>query len=684
MKDKVLDSMQVFSRAIIIPIFFLPIAGIILALSSLLSNPSIVGEGSSLINVGKYIASALWPILNNLGIIFCVSISFGIAKEKKHEAALVGLISYLTFLGANNQWLTITKRLVPYKTADNLYGTGQTLALGFQVIDMGVFLGIILGIIVALVFNKYCNKELPSAINVYGNTKLVYIIMIPIILVLSIVLSYVWPFVAAGINALAYFINIAGPIGVFLYNFLNRFLIPTGLHHLIWTPFLYSNLGGELTLNGHNYFGAFNIFIAQLADPSVKVLDPSAKYLQYGMTKMYGLVGAAIAFYHTAKPENKGKLRALLIPAAATSVLVGVTEPIEFTFLFLAPVLWLVHSLLDGVFGVITVYLGGVRTFGSSGLIDFIAYNIPAGIGKTRWPIYVAIGLVQLAVYYFLFKFLIVKLNLKTPGREDSSEEVKLYTKADYKNKKNKGTDNVLGEVIVNALGGKENIETVDNCYSRLRIKVTDPEVVDENTLKSTGANGVIKNGENIQVIYGPKVNGVRHEVDKYLAEVEIKKDDKNVNDIKSEVSNEFLVPVSGKIIDLDDVSDEVFSQRMMGNGFAIEPKDGYVFSPVDGTITSIFPTKHAISIKSNSGVEILIHFGLDTVGLKGEGFKLCTEEGAVVKAGDLILEVNIDYVKEKATSIVVPVIFLEMNERTFTFKTGDAKAKDKGVIQIS
>nr|WP_243150636.1 PTS transporter subunit EIIC [Clostridium sporogenes] len=520
-KDLIVDKMQMFAKAIIVPVLFLPIVGVILALSSILSNPSIVGESGFLMNIGKFISSGLWPIMTNLSIIFCVGIAMGLAKEKKAEAALVAVFSYLVYLGANNQWLTLTGKLVEYKVPADLYGTGQTLQLGFQVIDMGVFLGMILGVVVAIIHNKYCNKEFPGAFGLYGNTKLVFIVLTPITLILAVVFSYIWPVVAAGISALTGFINAAGAIGVFLYGFLNRFLIPTGLHHLIWTPFSYSNIGGELIINGQKYYGAYNIFLAQLTDPTIKVFDSSAKYLQYGMVKMFGLAGAALAFYKTSKPENKVKLKSILIPAVATSILVGITEPLEFTFLFVAPFLWVVHSVLDGIFEAV-VSLLGVRTFAANGFIDFIAYNLPAGMAKTKWPIFIAVGLVQLAVYFFVFKFLIKKFNLKTPGRED--KEVKLVTKKDFKENLAKASgevaaskDSDLARIVVEALGGKENIESVDNCFTRLRLKLKNIDLVDETALKGTGAAGVIKKGNNVQVIYGPKVNGIRNIVDKYL-----------------------------------------------------------------------------------------------------------------------------------------------------------------------
>lgn len=518
MKEKIVNGMQIFSRAIIGPVLFLPIAGIIIALSSILSNPTIVGSSNDLISVGKYIASGLWPIMNNLSILFCVGIAMGIAKDKKAEAAFIGVLAFLIFLGANNEWLTLMGKLVKYKSTSDLYGTGQTVILGFQVIDMGVFLGIILGVLVGIVHNKFCNVEFKGAFAFYGNTKLVLISLVPILLVLGIVFSYVWPVIAIGITALTGFINKSGYLGVFIYGFLNRILIPTGLHHLIWTPFSYSNIGGTLTIGGKTYYGAYNIFLAQLTNATSGVFDPSAKYLQYGMVKMFGLIGVGAAFYKTAKKENREKVKALIIPAVATAVLVGITEPIEFTFLFVSPLLWLIYSVFDGIFQTIVVALG-VRTYAAGGIIDFLTYNLPAGISKTRWPIFIIVGVVETIVFYFLFSFLIKKLKLKTPGREDS--EVKLYSKKDYNEKlkaAEKHDEVDIAGVIVDGLGGKGNIETVDNCFSRLRVKITDLNLLDEDMLKGTGASGVIKNGNNIQIIYGPKVNGIRNSVDKYLA----------------------------------------------------------------------------------------------------------------------------------------------------------------------
>lgn len=479
-----LNAMQTFSRAIVVPIMFLPVVGILLAVSPILSNPAVVGAHGFLIKTGNFIGNGLWPILNNLSLVFCVGMAVGMAKEKKAEASLIALFSYLVFLGANHDWLSLTGKLIKYQAASDLVGTGQTVILGFQVIDMGVFLGIIMGVVVALVHNRLYDKEMPGAFGAYGNTKLVFMALVPLVLLLAVLLNFIWPFIQSGITAATKSINQSGSFGLFIYGFLNRFLIPTGLHHLVYTPFSFSNIGGELTINGKPYFGATNIFMAQLTDPHIKVFDASSKYLQYGMVKIFGLVGAAIAFYRTARPENKKRLKAILIPSVVTSAVAGITEPLEFTFLFASPFLWFIHSVMDGLFQVITVQLGA-RTYGAGGLIDFLSYNLPAGISRTRWPVYLAVGVVQLATYYIVFAVLIKKFNLKTPGRENAKTELSI--EKDGRSKKSADGRHLAGEII-RGLGGAENIESVGNCFSRLRINVKNSGIVDASFSKVSGS----------------------------------------------------------------------------------------------------------------------------------------------------------------------------------------------------
>lgn len=521
--SRIVDKLQQFSKGMFVPVLILPIAGIIIAMGNILTNAKLADYLPFLSNpmiygFGKMLSGSLVSVLVNLGIIFCVGLALGLAKEKKADAAFTALLSYLVFINAMNIFLNLTKQLVP---VEQLRGSGQTMVLGVQILDMGVFLGIILGIVVAYVHNKNCNKEFDGAWQIYGGSRLVFIILIPVVVMLAVVFSYIWPVVQIGISNLGNLIQQSGNFGIFLYGVLERLLIPTGLHHLVYTPFLYSQLGGVANIGGQVLEGARNIYFAEMADPSIEQLSKTVIWDARGLSKMFGLIGACLALYHTASPDKKDKIKALLIPAAVTSIIAGVTEPIEFSFMFTAPILFAVHAALSG-FGMVVLNIFGVRAIGPNGLIDFLLYNIPLGIAKTGWPKFILIGLIMFGVYYALFRFLISKLNLKTPGREEDIEGVKLYTKKDYKakaadEKSGKEGNDELAPIIVAALGGKENIKKVDNCYTRLRLIIEDASKVDQAVLKDTGASGVIVKGENVQVVYGLQVTKVRKTVDQYL-----------------------------------------------------------------------------------------------------------------------------------------------------------------------
>ncbi|KLE14545.1 PTS transporter subunit EIIC [Clostridium sp. C8] len=531
MKEKILDSMQKFAKAMIGPVLFLPIVGMSIALTAVLTNKTFVSEGGLIWTIGKFFNGMLSPIMGNLSILFCVGIAIGMAKKKKAEAAFVAIMSYILFLGANSKWLELSGKLIAGNTAGELYGTGQTIQLGFHVTDMGVFLGMILGIAVAVVHNKYVNREFKGAMAPYGNSKLVFMIMIPVVAVLSIGTTYIWPSIANGITALTGFMSTAGALGVFVYGFLNRFLVPTGLHHLIWSPFLYSAVGDQMIINGENVIGAKPVFLALLNDPTITMMPDSARFLNYGLVKTFGVIGVALAFYYTAKKIKRKNLKSQLIPSTLTAVIAGITEPLEFTFIFAAPLLWLVYSVIDGLFQMI-VYILNVRVCATNGILDFLVINLPAGIGKTHWPVYVLVGLVEISVIFVVFKFMIEKMNLKTPGREDDDSDnamdlnenavkVKKEMKSSKKEIDNAENDKEKALTIIKALGGKENIVTVENCFSRLRVDVIDDTVIDEQTLKTTGASGVVRKGKNIQVVYGLSINKIRTIVDEALEIVE-------------------------------------------------------------------------------------------------------------------------------------------------------------------
>lgn len=508
MKQKVMDAMQSFSRALMGPVLFLPIAGMLQAISSVMSNTALVTEGGVVWTLGKFINGGVGAVIGNLGVLFCVGIAMSLAKKRKADAAFLALVSYLVWLAANSRWLDVAGLTIAGDTASALYGTGQTICLGYHVTDMGVFLGMILGVVVALVHNRFIDTEFEGAMAMYGNSKFVFVVLLPIVLVMAVVASYVWPVAAAGINALTGVMASAGAFGVFLYGFLNRVLIPTGLHHLVWSPFLYSALGDSMIIGGEQIVGAKPVFLALLSDPSV-----------------------AMAFISTAKKEKKAATKAQIIPATLTACLVGVTEPLEFTFLFAAPALWLVYSVLDGLFQMI-VYLVGIRVCATNGIIDFLVLNLPAGIGRTRWPLYVLVGLVEIVVMYLVFRFLIVKMNLKTPGREDGEEVTDLAANAAaVKQQIRSGAaektaasanDAQTAAHIVEGLGGAENILNTDNCMTRLRVQVKDAALVkDKEWFKPTGSAGLVVKGNNIQIIYGPKVGKMRAIVDSYLGRAE-------------------------------------------------------------------------------------------------------------------------------------------------------------------
>lgn len=490
MKDKIMDTLQRFSKAMFIPVLILPIAGILIAVGNLFTNARLIEMLPFMNNpvttgFGSILSGSLVAILNNLGLIFCVGLAVGLADKKKSEAGFTAMLGFLVFINSMNKFMNLSGVLF---TGESLRGTGQALVLGVQILDMGVFLGIFLGIVTAMVHNRFCETEFNNAFQIYGGSRFVFIVLIPVVVLLAIVLTYVWPYIQAGISSLGGFINRSGNFGLFLYGALERLLIPTGLHHLVYTPFLYTSLGGIAEIGGQVLEGSRNIYYAEMADPSIAVLSQSVIWDARGISKMFGLIGACLAMYHTARTENKKKIQAILIPAAVTSFIAGVTEPIEFSFMFVAPLLFVVHAVLSGL-SMVVLNLFSVRAIGPNGFIDFLLFNVPLGTEKTGWPMYIAVGLGFFVIYYVVFRFLIVKLNLKTLGRETEGMEMKLHSKAEYKEKissqgSEKNDKAVDAFLIIEAQGGAANIKKVDNCYTRLRLILNNPELVDEGVLK--------------------------------------------------------------------------------------------------------------------------------------------------------------------------------------------------------
>ncbi len=504
MKKKLLDLSATFSRAIVQPVMFLSVTGLVLTLGVVLkmdSMPDVIKP------IGEFVYNLMMNGgINQLSVIFCVGITAALAKRKKVDAAILGISIYLLFLYANNAWLTTQGLLVDSPV---LIGSGQAMVLGVQVVDMGVFLGILLGCLTGWIFNKFSEVEFPDVVRVYGGSRLAYFLSGVMAVALAIVLCYVWPEVNNGIMATAKFIDEAGSFGLFIYGFLNRFLIPTGMHHLVYMPFVFTPMGGMVEIGGEVAVGAQQILMLQLGNlDQVAAMDPSIRYLMFGFSKVFGTVGIALAFIKTAKPSQRQKFTALVLPMLFVAVVAGITEPFEFLFLFISPLLWLVHSILDGLFQVI-IFALGARFPLYSGVLNASTFMISMPGHLSKWFITAGVGVIGTGVWYAIFVFLIEKLNLKTPGREDEDEsEIQAVSQTTTKLEE-------FGDIqdIIDGLGGKENIELVTNCFTRLRVEVKDINLVNQETIQKFNPKGIVVKGNNIQIIIGMKVQTVREDV---------------------------------------------------------------------------------------------------------------------------------------------------------------------------
>lgn len=520
MKDKLMGMMQQFSKAIVVPVLYLPAIGIIMVVCNFIINPNVSSAIPFLNNeiiqvVFKVGYNGLNSIFVNLGPIFAIGVAFGLAKKKKEHAALVAFMCLYIFCATQNNFLSLMGLL------HESTGNGQNMMLGFQIVDMGVFLGILIGIIVGFVHNKYCDKDLGEILSVYGGTRFVFIVLIPIIMALAILFAYLWPPVQAGIASVTNFISTSGGLGYFTFGFLERLLIPTGLHHLIGSAMWYTDLGGVATIAGETYSGSWAIALAELGNPDIAKLSITTIYNNVNLVKIFGLCGAGLAMLSCAKPEMKNKAKAIYIPAILTSCLAAITEPIEFSFLFVSPILFVIHALLTGVFFFL-LYIFNITACTAGGIFETLLYNVPAGIAKTSWIYYVLLGLVQAAVYFVVFRWYILKFDVKVPGRDDN-DDVKLINKKEYEAKTKKEKSNALapslelGKAIYEAVGGIENIQTIDNCFTRLRVNINDLAKVNDDALKATGSKGVVKKGNEIQIIYGTNVNKFRKALEEYM-----------------------------------------------------------------------------------------------------------------------------------------------------------------------
>ncbi|WP_311482220.1 PTS transporter subunit EIIC [uncultured Anaerococcus sp.] len=528
MKDKLYNLMQKFSRAIIQPVMFMAAAGILIAFAAILRLEVMP---KFIVLIGEFINSVVVSgMIANLSVIFCVGIAVALVPDKKGDTATIAITSFLMFLFANNFWLSHTGNLAE-PTEIGLAGTGQGNVLGVQVTDMGVFLGILMGCIVGFVVNRFKNVKYHEYLSMYEGTKTAFLVMVFVSAILGVGVTYVWPIFDNLLNALMNWISDAGPLGFFVYGVVNRLALPFGLHHLLWVPMSYSPVGGSAVINGQSYFGATNIWYAELANlDKITQIDPSiGSLVNFGYTALP--LGIALALIHSAKPENKDKVKALIIPAVATSALASITEPIEFIFLFSSPILWIAHTFVYG-FGMLISSLSGLRMYVGN-IIETTLYclAVPMNLGK-QWLIPI-IFVILVAMEYLSFRFLIVKLNLKTLGRQDMPNEKQIreaIEKRDRMKGKNVSTNKDLKSdideidsqmaLIIDGLGGADNIKTLENCYTRLRIELNDASKVDREILDLYPSKGIIQSGNNIQIVIGLGVDKIKtnleHELSKY------------------------------------------------------------------------------------------------------------------------------------------------------------------------
>lgn len=695
MKDKIFGVLQRVGRSFMLPIAVLPVAGLLLGLGSSFTNEttlemynltSFMGPGTIPYFIFSVFNSCGSIIFDNLPLIFAIGVAIGMARQEKEVAALAAGISFLVMHSSIGAMINLTGG------PENLLEGSVVSVLGIQSLQMGAFGGIIVGLGVAALHNRFYKIQLPQVVSFFGGTRFVPIISTVVYALAGILMFFIWQPIQEGINHLGVLVYSSGYFGTFLFGMIKRLLIPFGLHHVFYLPFWQTAVGGTMEVAGNMVSGAQNIFFAQLADPTVTHFSTAGTWCFTGEFVLYifGFPGAALAMYRCARPERKKQVGGLLLSAALTSIITGITEPLEFSFLFVAPVLFIISGIFAGLAymlcHILNITVG--LTF-SGGFIDLALFGILQGNDKTSWLLILPLGIAFFLVYYFLFSFLIKKFNFKTPGREEGSQETKLYTKADYNARKAEGNQqDETSATITQGLGGADNIKDVDCCATRLRVTVHDGGKVNQDVLKTTGAAGVIQKGEGVQVVYGPQVNIIKAHLEEYLrsgaasAAAPAAQETQAAAEEKPAEHGRLLrtivigSPFHGEAASITASPDQAFAEKMMGDGATVVPCEGVVTAPCDAEISFVFDTQHALGLKLEEDIEVLIHVGINTVALEGKGFKALVKEGDQVKKGDRLLEFDLDYIRENADSTSSPVLFttMEDNQELRLLKSGHVK----------
>ena len=691
MKDKIFGVLQRVGRSFMLPIALLPVAGLLLGIGSSFTNEtmlaayglnSVIHPGTLIYTILDVMSQTGSAVFNNLALLFAMGVAIGMARKEKEVAALSGAVAYIIMNTAIQAMINAAGGV------EAMPANSTTTMLGITTLQMGVFGGIVVGLGVAALHNKFYKIELPQVLAFFGGTRFVPIISSIVYLVVGIAMFYIWPVVQSGIAALGALVLASGYAGTFIYGLLERALIPFGLHHVFYMPFWQTAVGGTAIIDGVTVTGAQNIFFAELASKSTTVFSVSATRFMAGKFPfmMFGLPGAALAMYQCAKPEKKKAAGGLLLSAALTAFLTGITEPLEFTFIFVALPMYAVHCVLAGLsFMLMHILNVGVGMTFSGGLIDLVLFGVMQGNAKTHWIWVVVVGAVYFVLYYIIFRFMISKFDYKTPGRDDA-EEVKLYTRADV-NARNAASGSVsagndpVSAMIVEGLGGAANLADVDCCATRLRCTVNDAALVKQDVLKASGASGVICKGNGVQVVYGPKVAVIKAKLEDYL-ESTPKNPVVAPSPAAAPAAKDTVLSacLNGTVVPLADVKDEAFASGVLGDGIAIEPSDGELVAPADGEISSTFETHHAVGMTTADGAELLMHIGIDTVKLGGKHFTYLVNEGDKVKKGQPLIRFELEAIKAEGYPVTTPVIVCNTDDyaaveakASGTVKQGDA-----------
>lgn len=693
MKDKIFGVLQRVGRSFMLPIALLPVAGLLLGIGSSFTNEtmlaayglnSVIHPGTLIYTILDVMSQTGSAVFNNLALLFAMGVAIGMARKEKEVAALSGAVAYIIMNTAIQAMINAAGGV------EAMPANSTTTMLGITTLQMGVFGGIVVGLGVAALHNKFYKIELPQVLAFFGGTRFVPIVSSIVYLVVGIAMFYIWPVVQSGIAALGALVLASGYAGTFIYGLLERALIPFGLHHVFYMPFWQTAVGGTAIIDGVTVTGAQNIFFAELASKSTTVFSVSATRFMAGKFPfmMFGLPGAALAMYQCAKPEKKKVAGGLLLSAALTAFLTGITEPLEFTFIFVALPMYAVHCVLAGLsFMLMHILNVGVGMTFSGGLIDLVLFGVMQGNAKTHWMWVVVVGAVYFVLYYIIFRFMISKFDYKTPGRDDA-EEVKLYTRTDV-NARSAASgstapagDDPVSALIVEGLGGAANLSDVDCCATRLRCTVKDAALVRQDVLKASGASGVICKGNGVQVVYGPKVAVIKAKLEDYLENAPKTPAATATPASAAPAAKDTVLSacLNGTVVPLADVKDEAFASGALGDGIAIEPTDGELVAPADGEISSTFETHHAVGMTTADGAELLMHIGIDTVKLGGKHFTYLVNEGDKVRKGQPLIRFDIEAIKAEGYPVTTPLIVCNTDDyaavaakASGTVKQGDA-----------